>query len=91
MYSTRFCPYCMRARQLLQAKGVEPVEIAVDHEPDKRAEMQLRTGRSSVPQIFIDDQHVGGYTDLWRLGQSGELDVLLGLPTDRAPSEEEKQ
>lgn len=90
MYSTRFCPYCTRARQLLKAKGVIPKEIAVDHDPTMRAEMQYRSGRSSVPQIFIDDQHVGGYTELWRLGQSGELDVLLGLTADDAPSQEEK-
>lgn len=88
MYSTRFCPYCMRARQLLQAKGVGIEEIAVDHDWDKRAEMQHRTGRSSVPQIFIDDHPIGGYMDLWRLEQSGELDALLGIVPGRAPSEE---
>lgn len=78
MYATRFCPYCMRARQLLQAKGVSFEEIAVDREAGKRAEMQRRSGRTSVPQIFIDDSHVGGYTDLWRLDEAGELDELLG-------------
>lgn len=89
MYSTRFCPYCLRARQLLHAKGVDVVEIAVDQDGDKRAEMLQRTGRSSVPQIFIDDRHVGGYTDLWRLEQAGELDALLGITAGRASCKEE--
>lgn len=89
MYATRFCPYCMRARQLFQAKGVVPEEIAVDYDADRRTEMQHRSGRSSVPQIFIDNRHVGGYMDLWRLEQAGELDGLLGLSGGTPLSEEE--
>lgn len=82
MYATRFCPYCMRARQLFQSKGIVADEIAVDYDMEKRLEMQRRTGRSTVPQIFIGDRHVGGYMDLWRLEQAGELDVLLGRSRD---------
>ncbi len=79
MYSTRFCPYCVRARRLLDDKGVEYKEIAVDCEPNLRKEMQRRSGRTSVPQVFIDENHVGGFVDLWALEQAGELDDILGL------------
>jgi glutaredoxin 3 len=78
MYATRFCPYCIRARQLLQAKGVGFTEIAVDGNPALRAEMEASSGRHTVPQIWIGSRHVGGFDDLWRLEQRGELDVLLG-------------
>lgn len=78
MYATRFCPFCIRARQLLQAKGVEFIEIAVDGNPALRTEMEASSGRHTVPQIWIGSQHVGGFDDLWLLEQRGELDVLLG-------------
>ena len=79
MYSTRFCPYCVRARTLLEKKGVEFTDIRVDAEPKLREEMVKRAGRSSVPQIFIDDEHVGGCDDLYELEFEGELDKKLGL------------
>lgn len=80
MYSTRFCPYCVRARMLLEKKGVEFTDIRVDSEPQYREEMMSRaSGRSSVPQIFIDDEHVGGCDDLYELDFEGTLDKKLGL------------
>ena len=80
MYSTRVCPYCIRAEQLLAKKGVlaEQIEkIRVDEFPDRREEMMHITGRRSVPQIFIGDRHVGGFDDLAELDADGELDGLL--------------
>jgi glutaredoxin 3 len=80
MYSTRFCPYCVRARMLLEKKGVEFSDIRVDSEPQLRNEMISRAnGRSSVPQIFIDEEHVGGCDDLYELEFEGQLDHKLGL------------
>ena len=79
MYSTRFCPYCVRARMLLEKKGVEFSDIRVDSEPHLRDEMIARAGRSSVPQIFIDEEHVGGCDDLYELEFEGQLDEKLGL------------
>ena len=78
MYTTGWCPYCERARKLLAAKNVGFDEINVESQPDKRAEMQTRSGRRSVPQIFIGDQHVGGCDDLHDLEEAGKLDGLLG-------------
>ncbi len=78
MYSTAVCPYCIRAEQLLQRKGVTNVEkIRVDLQPELRIEMMEKTGRRTVPQIFIDEQHVGGYDDLAALERAGKLDGLL--------------
>ena len=79
MYATKYCPYCMRARALLKNKGVEFTEINVDAQPRERAVMRERTGRTSVPQIFIDDTHVGGCDDLHALERDGKLDPMLGL------------
>lgn len=79
MYSTSTCPYCTRAEQLLQRKGITEIEkIRVDLAPERREEMMNRTGRRTVPQIYIDDRHVGGFDDLAALDRSGELDTLLG-------------
>jgi glutaredoxin 3 len=78
MYTTNWCPYCERARRLLAAKGAAFQEIDVESAPDKRAEMQSRSGRRSVPQIFIGDQHVGGSDELAALEESGKLDSMLG-------------
>ncbi|HEU5137631.1 MAG TPA: glutaredoxin 3 [Steroidobacteraceae bacterium] len=78
MYTTSWCPYCERARRLLAAKDVTVEEIDVESAPEKRAEMRNRSGRSSVPQIFIGDQHVGGSDDLHALEEAGKLDALLG-------------
>ena len=80
IFSTRVCPYCQRARILLKKKGIEFDEIMIDSEPERREEMIRRAGgRTSVPQIFIDDHHVGGCDDMYDLEFSGELDSLLGL------------
>ena len=78
MYTTSWCPYCSRARSLLERKGVSFQEIDVEASPEKRAEMQSRSGRRTVPQIFIGDHHVGGCDDLHALEQAGRLDALLG-------------
>ncbi len=78
MYATDWCPYCARARRLLEQKGVPFEEIDVEARPEARAEMTARSGgRSTVPQIFIGDTHVGGSDDLYALDASGELDRLL--------------
>jgi glutaredoxin 3 len=80
MYSTRICPYCVRAEQLLAKKGItaDQIEkIRVDDHPEQRAEMMRITGRRTVPQIFIGDRHVGGFDDLAELDAAGELDSLL--------------
>ena len=79
IYSTMFCPYCARAKSLLSRKGVKFENIDIMMEPDKRDEMLKRAGgRTSVPQIFIDGQHVGGSDDLAALDRAGKLDPMLG-------------
>jgi glutaredoxin 3 len=78
MYTTNWCPYCERARRLLRSKGVEFREIDVEGAAQGRAEMMSRSGRRTVPQIFIGDHHVGGSDDLAELEASGQLDALLG-------------
>ncbi|MDR0587503.1 MAG: glutaredoxin 3 [Burkholderiales bacterium] len=78
MYSTRVCPYCVRAEQLLKSKGVTDIDkILVDEHPEKRVEMMTRTGRRTVPQIYIGDTHVGGFDDLSALDREGKLVPLL--------------
>lgn len=78
MYATGACPYCVRAEQLLKRKGVEQVEkVRVDLEPARRTEMMERTGRRTVPQIYIGDTYVGGCDDLYALDHEGKLDPLL--------------
>ncbi len=77
MYTTGWCPYCERARRLLKAKGASFSEIDVESAPEKRAEMQSRSGRRTVPQIFIGETHVGGSDDLAALESAGKLDALL--------------
>ena len=77
MYATGWCPYCARARQLLTSKGIAFEEIDVDARPEARAEMQLRSSRQTVPQIFIGETHVGGCDDLYELDARGGLDTLL--------------
>ena len=81
MYSTGFCPYCVRARMLLERKGVAYTDVRVDLEPELRTEMIERSGRTSVPQIFIDDFHVGGCDDMYALENQGRLDPLLTRST----------
>jgi len=78
MYTTAYCPYCTRAKQVLQAKGVAQIEeIRIDSDPVQRAVMMETTGRRTVPQIFIGDTHVGGCDDLIALDQRGGLLPLL--------------
>ena len=77
MYCTHACPYCRLADRLLEKKGVPVERIHVDELPEQRAEMTRRTGRTSVPQIFVNGTHVGGYTDLAALDMRGELDRML--------------
>lgn len=79
IYTTATCPYCVRARNLLDKKGVAYTELRVDEQPALRPEMEQRSGRTSVPQIFIDDFHVGGFDDMAELDVDGELDQRLGL------------
>jgi glutaredoxin 3 len=77
VYSSDWCPYCMRAKALLEGKGVDFTEIKVDGKPQVRAEMAKKAGRTSVPQIWIGDTHVGGCDDLYALERAGKLDVML--------------
>jgi glutaredoxin 3 len=78
MYTTAFCPYCVRAKQILKARGVDEInEIRVDAEPQERMKMMEITGRRTVPQIFIGDTHVGGCDDLMALDSRGGLLPLL--------------
>jgi len=78
MYCTEVCPYCVRAEQLLRARGVERIEkIRVDLQPELRVAMTEKTGRRTVPQIYIGGRHVGGYDDLAALDRAGELSKLL--------------
>lgn len=79
IYSTRVCPYCVAAKNLLKSKGLAWEEVLVDTDPAEREKMLERSqGRRSVPQIFINDQHVGGYDDLVAADRSGQLAELLG-------------
>ncbi len=77
IYTTGYCPYCFRAKDLLEQKGIAYTEIAVDNAPDKRAEMMRLSGRHTVPQIFIDQHPIGGCDDLYALNRRGDLDKLL--------------
>lgn len=78
MYSSGVCPFCTMAERLLKAKGVNVIEkIRIDLEPQQRAEMMEKTGRRTVPQIYIGDTHVGGFDDLSALERVGKLDALL--------------
>jgi len=79
VYSTAMCPYCVRAKSLLQSKGIDYEEIRVDLDRDLMVEMMQRSNRRTVPQIFIDDYHVGGFDDMAQLDAYGKLDPLLGL------------
>lgn len=78
MYTTAVCPYCIRAKQLLKARGVERIEeVRVDLDPVRREEMMQKTGRRTVPQIYVGDTHVGGCDDLVALDAAGKLRPLL--------------
>lgn len=84
IYGTEFCSYCTAARMLLKKKGLDYEDILVSRDDALRAEMEERSGRHTVPQIFINEQHVGGFDDLHSLDQDGRLDDLLGLTTSDA-------
>jgi len=77
IYSSRLCPYCRMAERLLEKKGAQTEKVMVDENPARRDEMTRRAGRTSVPQIFIGETHVGGYTELAELERAGRLDALL--------------
>lgn len=77
MYATAACPFCQSAERLLLAKGASIDKIRVDLEPERRAEMQKKSGRRTVPQIWIGSRHIGGCDDLYALEREGKLDLLL--------------
>lgn len=77
IYTSGFCPYCVAAKNFLKSRGAAWREVRIDTDPSQRAEMQSRARRSSVPQIFIGDTHVGGYDDLIALDRAGNLKALL--------------
>ena len=77
MYTTAVCPYCQMAERLLVSKGVTIEKVRIDLDPQRRAEMMEKTGRRTVPQIYVGDTHVGGYDDLAALDRAGKLDPLL--------------
>ncbi len=79
MYTTAICPYCLRAKALLDRKGVAFEELQIEGNRERMREMLQRSQRNTVPQIFIDDFHVGGYDDMAELDMMGKLDPLLGL------------
>ena len=79
MYSTGFCPYCVRAKILLKQKNVSFTDIRIDIESERRSEMEQRSGQTSVPQIFIGEFHVGGCDDLFALEQQDQLNNKLGI------------
>jgi glutaredoxin 3 len=79
VYSTPFCPYCVRAKRLLEEKGVPFTEIGVMGKPELRREMEARSGGYTVPQIFIDGEPIGGSDELVAFERAGELDRMLGL------------
>lgn len=85
IYTTAMCPYCVRAKMLLQNKGASWEEIRVDLDRDRLQEMLQRSQRRTVPQIFIDDFHVGGFDDMAAMDARGELDPLLGTAGHEAP------
>lgn len=78
IYSKSYCPYCDRAKALFKNKGVSYKEISVENDPSLYEELKKKTGMMTVPQIFIDDKLIGGYTDLAALDKKGQLDPLLG-------------
>jgi GrxC family glutaredoxin len=84
LYGNEFCAYCTAARMLLKKKGLTFTDILITADDDTRAEMQRRSGGSSVPQIMINDQPIGGFDELYELEESGDLDKLLGARADVA-------
>lgn len=91
IYTTLICPYCVRAKNLLKKKGVEFEELRIDGSRQLMREMLERSKRRTVPQIFIDDYHIGGYDDLAELNVLGKLDPLLGLRQELEPEVTEEE
>ena len=83
MYTTSWCGFCARARRLFKEKGVEVTDVDVENVEGAREEMRARSGRNTVPQIFIDGRHIGGYDDTRALDERGELDPLLKAAVSR--------
>ena len=78
IYATGMCPFCVMAERLLRTKGAADIDkVLIDQDPARRAEMMSRTGRRTVPQVYIGERHVGGYEDLVELDRAGELDTVL--------------
>lgn len=84
IYTTAFCPYCTRAKYLLESKGMRYEEYRIENDRSRIKEMLTRSKRNTVPQIFIDDHHVGGYDDLAALNERGTLDPMLGLADEKS-------
>ncbi|WP_428605509.1 glutaredoxin 3 [Sedimenticola sp.] len=85
MYTTAICPYCLRAKSLLNRKGITFEELQIEGNRERMREMIQRSQRNTVPQIFIDDYHIGGYDDMAELDMMGKLDPLLGLEPQGEP------
>jgi glutaredoxin 3 len=81
MYTTRFCPYCIRARQLFESKGINFRDIAIDRDPALRTEMVEKSRRHTVPQIWVGNEHIGGCDELYALEREQKLDPLLASVT----------
>ena len=79
IYTKSYCSFCKRAKELLHIKGIEYIEYDVTHDAQKEAEMRQRSGRTTVPEIFVADKLIGGCTDLFDLDEMGELDRILGF------------
>lgn len=77
VYGTKFCPFCVAARRLLTAEGIDFKDILVDGDRAMRAQIAERSGRSTVPQIWVEEQHIGGFTDLQKLAMTGNLNLLV--------------
>ncbi len=77
LYSADWCPYCQRAKKLLENKGIDFEEINVDRHPGKREEISAKTGHKTIPMVFVNDKFLGGYSELSTMDQNGELDKLL--------------
>ena len=86
MYSTTWCGYCIRAKALLEQRGLEYEEVVMDDDPAFRQKMLDLTGRWTVPQIFIDDVPIGGYTELWAMDRDGKLAALTGEAPGQSPA-----
>lgn len=90
LYGIRFCPYCIAARRLLNKKNIQFEDIAVDNNPELRSQISEKSGRTTVPQIWIGEQPIGGYTELQKLALTGELDRMLNADTTECSKASDK-